>query len=236
MIPLGILASARPPAIGGENPPVAGAIAWWDFADEGQVAVSLGFVSDVWDKSGNTNDLIATWGGGPVYDPSVDFNNRYVAKFQAGQSQGLETLQWIGITDDSTIFVVASKATNSMQSSNIDSLVSIGTGVRTFVTLSTLTIDIGASNWAVSTVATEWQPAQVHTRIVSGSTHSYWLNGVLYVDAVTGDAGYDDTVYVGFLTTSDSDWHIGEVLIYPTALSGTDRVAVEDWLNAKWGF
>jgi len=77
----------------------------------------------------------------------------------------------------------------------------------------------------------------IHTALGDGSTSSYRLDGSGEVTGDEGTAGISTVSVGGRLDTAASfaSETVGELLIYNTELSNSDRDSVESYLADKWG-
>lgn len=75
---------------------------------------------------------------------------------------------------------------------------------------------------------------------VSGTTATHYLNGTsTATDTIAAGTANNNALRVGAFSDGAlkqfAQFDFGELLIYNSALSDTDRAAVEDYLSAKWG-
>jgi hypothetical protein len=212
------------------TPPVAGYAAWWDFSDTASLQLSGNSIQRATDKSGNNNHLTASsmpthttstlLGGGAMRVAAFDGN----ANVMATAADPL--------TGDFTTLAVAAKPDDL----NTDVLFR-QRGLAYYLSgLPDIQMWQGDASSHVSADRNDWLSAKVHTRKLSGATHSAWINTTNKVNAVLGTAGTTEPFYVGGEATAGfGNWVVGEVVVYPTALSDADRQAVTQYLRTKWG-
>lgn len=222
-----------PPAPVG--PPVAGYAAWYDFSDLASLTLTGSVIDAAADKSGNGFNLVKSGAGGPtsVLSTTLGANTLKHARFDSVDGKMLTIASDLGITGSYTVIVAARKQTSGQVGGNADPLITLR-GHSSYISTASLTIWLGAAPSIVTGVSTEWQPARAHTRIVSGTSHSYWINDTQYISSVVGSVGEAGSLMVGGDVANGADWDIGELVIYASALSAGDRASVVTYLNNKW--
>lgn len=86
-------------------------------------------------------------------------------------------------------------------------------------------------------------PSFTSTKLVSQisviNDWRFYIDGSLFYSTVTNTVGWGTTPLIGKTFGGSGSYNfwgdIAEVLVFPTALSDTDRAAVEAYLSAKWG-
>lgn len=247
MIPLGVLASARHAvAPAGTPPPVSAYRAWWDFSDTASLSIVSGEIQTAADKSGNGWTLTAAssarrpssatsalLGGSSL--PCAVFTDDFDVP-NAGDRLATATAP---VTGDFTVIMAAAKATAGA-TGNSDGLIDIN-GLSVFVYNpgggEVLSIWTGTGVGDVSSTSSDWTNAAVWTRALSSTSHFVWRGTTNKIDAAAGNSGTPAPLILGSggAATDGSDFVIGEVVLYPSALSQTDRESMVAYLSAKWG-
>jgi len=233
MIPLGVLGAARV-AAGGL--PVAGYSAWYDFSDDATLTLSGSEITDVLDKSGNGYHLTRMTSG-PTRATGWPGTSLAYAQSDGTNLRGLTNAAGAGISGDFTWLAVAYAATSARTNSNADAMVRLRTlASYKDSTVASLKLWQGAGALTISTTADDITGKRVHARTLSGTAHSYWLGTTAKVSNMTGTAGGSGPLdlFAEQSNSNGSDWRIGEVIIYPSALSQADRESVTSYLSTKW--
>jgi Tfp pilus assembly protein FimT len=233
---------------GGGGIPVSGYSLWLDASDANTFSYSSGSVVSQWnDKSANAYNLTqGTVGYQPTRQtnvqnglPAVAFGNKFMAN---------SSVAWGA--SSTTLFIVAKE--DKSLGTNFQNIVTTGTGatgqwgygITSDGTSEYLAIfDIGQGYSAFNTVMTNGNSdvlAFKSAGISSGSvTSSMWKNGT--AAAVQPATLNNTTSATGFqigAAASASEPFFGwicEIILYPSQLSDTDRVSVQDYLKTKWG-
>jgi hypothetical protein len=180
--------------------------------------------------------LLFARGGGPTFGDDILIGSDFGDYFQSGQS--------------ATVFVVLKTLTSSVRHELINKQNASG-GWRFLLesdNKATLFFDDNSSNRTTvattSTVSTSsYSVLAFKASGGSLSSAAIYKNGAsLAVSAsgsVTTVADNSEVLEIGGATSSGSvfdslDGNIAEIIIYDSALSGTDREAVENYLLAKW--
>lgn len=217
------------------DPPVSGMTTWWDFADPASVTTDAGAISHVTDKSGSGNHLAQTTSEmRPTYGISAVLGERLAAIFDGTNDYLASTADFT--TGNFTSFVVAAKRTQPAVGGNSDVLMA-GRSLATYVSV-TPTLDIWRGNGQsiLSSNPTDWTMAAVHTRLLSGSAHSYWRNSVRLANSIAGGAGTTNVVTIGADSggANPGNWDVGEVIGYARALTQPEIDSVIEWLQSRW--
>jgi len=211
---------------------IAGLQLWLDASDESTITESSGSVSQWDDKSGNGNHVSQ---GTAADQPTTGVNTL----------NGLNVISWnndvlantsLDLVQPLTTFVVVNggSAGNYVFDSDEDNG---GTNrLSLFKDASTGKFAYFATSSGVVGNLAATSGSVVQTVEWNGSSSSMWQNGSLDVAGATGAAGTDG-FRVGRRHDSSFFWvgDIAEILVYDSALSTTDREALEVYLAAKWG-
>lgn len=237
MSAVGFYGAAHVEAAGADELPVAGAVGWWDFSDEDTVTIATG-ISQIDDKTGNGNHLVqASTGNQPSHITTslIGGSSRKVASFD-GSDDSLATAS--DITSGAwTIFVVAAKRTANITNGNSDVLFINNERAAYVQPGPSLAIWRGSAASTVTSTSSLWTNAAVHTRQMTATpASSYWIDSTNYVNAAasTTTTGALRVGRGGPSTSDAGDWDVGEIVAYNTALSTSDREAVESFLATKW--
>jgi hypothetical protein len=88
--------------------------------------------------------------------------------------------------------------------------------------------------------ATGWQPVLATSLLATDAGHAIYLSGTLAASNTsvsTLQAADSGILGRGYATTPDNTYFVGglgEIIVYDTALSDTDRQSVEAYLQARW--
>lgn len=228
---------------------MAGALIGW--YDASRLLLSDADAIATWpDLSGNGRDLAqGTAGSRPTFKTGIQ-NGLAVARFDGGDFINRATVNLSAYT---AITILATcKATSFVASHAVFSFGTIGTtagsielrGLLTTGTLQVIGFGTGTSIWTAPALGSAWHcvAGRIDFSAASGSEQLAWVDG----DS-TGSSGGDfnntgafstnAVMTIGDRQSSSHQWlgDIGEVLVYGSALSNTNRLAVEAYLKAKWG-
>jgi hypothetical protein len=98
--------------------------------------------------------------------------------------------------------------------------------------------DLSAS--VTTNTATGWQPVLATSLLATDAGHAIYLSGTLAASNTsvsTLQAADSGILGRGYATTPDNTYFVGglgEIIVYDTALSDTDRQSVEAYLQARW--
>lgn len=229
---IGVVASSYAPAVAGWAPTdIAGCQLWLDADDAATFTYSSGVVVSQWDdKSGNGRHVSQ---GTVANQPSRN-----------GTQNGRTTVVFDGTND------VLAGANQSAQASQTWFFVMQDTGTQfqsgQFCRWGNIRFD--RNNDASETLTFSKIGVVNHaTGQAIGSAWNVWTWSIatnvmtLYKDGAslyTSGSNAINTSSAAFTVGAASSYFRGEmaeVIVYSTALSGTDRQAVEDYLSAKWG-
>jgi len=217
---------------------VSGLQLWLDASDETTITESSGAVSQWDDKSGNANHVSNGTAAEQPTTGTRTINSLNALDFDGGDV--LEASPGVGITGSSNRTMIAVFEPDSVGNEPFMSL-GANTSLNLFRIQSEISVRHNGANVIFDTAMTVSAPGIVSV-IQDGSTVidvSAWLDGVsLGVSSSFGDALTLDTtdrVDIGGANgAGEANGAIAEVLVYDSALSTTDREAVEAWLAQKW--
>ena len=209
----------------------------YDATTGGALVAANGAVARWQDKSGNARHATqATAGARPLRKDAM-LNGKPVLRFD-GVNDGMA--HTLGIVGDNTVFMVA----RSYQATSDSRVIFSATAPNTALN-GTIREDSPSGQWGsfrVEGPRTGGQSLRGAYKIIS--SQSVGVNGSLTTNGsvtnFTSSGFYTDAnarMAIGFNTfnsTEQCNCDIAEILVFPTALSTTDRAAVESYLNAKW--
>jgi hypothetical protein len=212
---------------------IAGCALWLDASDAGSITQSSGLVSQWNDKSGNTRHATASGSNRPTLTAAAQ-NGRAVLAFD-GTANQMQIDSTFLVTSNATIFAVARRTSGSFGAV----ITSKGTGDTSPA------LQHASGAWQIghsvnlSIIGATAGHAVLSGTISAGATAAY-ANGLIQdSDASSGTLSSDATkTYIGTYRAAIANvlaGEIAEIIVYPTALSNTDRARVEAYLAAKWG-
>jgi fibronectin-binding autotransporter adhesin len=224
--------------------PVAGTSLWLDAADSSSVVLSSGLVSAWNDKSGNgRNATQVNVANQPGYITNPLVGSQGVIDFNGSQKFLDVNLGFLTGTPY-TIFAVEGKQSTAAgnyyigtRGSTTNNALHIGYRTDTTVTFAQFGNDITtAVNPAYAYTGTQVFRLWTDT-LNTTSGRSILLNGVsqgTIPSTATLNVSGGGVIGQGHNTTTQYNGDLGEVIIYNSALSTTDRQTVETYLNWKW--
>jgi hypothetical protein len=213
---------------------ITGCTLWLDGADS---ATTTSITSGVWvDKSGGGFNTSYVAGGTGLTMGSI--NRLPAVTFPGGDNNAINSSAATSTTNGFSIFFVASRSnssptgarfiTNTSSSLQIYGIAPdiISTYVNNLFSSTSLTIITGVPF--------------IFSLVVSPSTFSQWINGT--VNSSTGTTGFASgtTIVIGASGTSYTSpfvfaGQMGEILVFNSAITTTERQQVESYLAQKWG-
>jgi hypothetical protein len=180
------------------------------------------------DSSGSGNNGSGGTFGNATYKTSIQ-NSLPIARFN-GTTSGVD-LPIIVSAQPDTILVVANQTSKSTLGCIVETRSGSSQRMRLNITTGFLTVYAGNS----ITDATDHSGAfHVFTGVYNGASSFSYVDGT---QVASGDANTNSGGSLAIGTTEGSSFltgDIAEVLIYNTALSGTNRGSVESYLKTKW--
>jgi hypothetical protein len=211
----------------GIDPSDLGAILWYDFADSSSVTVSSGRATGVIDKGSLGRDL-SEGGGGPLY------------------GQGINQLNCIDFGSANHSRSLANNNTGSMQIAEIYAVIDASFG-STFPDYNGLFTGMTANIYAIgSPGSTGLYTGDFSALYVNGSNSNTYSSALPSINSpcivlLKQTGGSAVTTTNGFQIGQDRNirprgWYglIGEVAVFSSALSQSDRKDLLDYLSAKW--
>lgn len=208
---------------------IAGCQAWYDFADPTTITQSSNKVSQANDKSGNGRNLTqATGANQPTWGKAYLNGKRYLL-FAANHfmvSSAITLAQPITI-----IVLVLDSAAGASQANivardSVQFLYRRSTGAWAFY----------ADSAEQGTTATDGNLHRL-SAVFNGASSVLYLDNASITSANPGSGGFStQAISVGGLSGGTALWQgdIGEILIYNTALSASDRYNIDQYLLLKW--
>lgn len=219
---------------------IAGLIGWYDFSDGGYVTTSGSDITGVTDKSTTAANLSDGGGTNKLQYGVVTQNGLNTASNSAAASAYLKTASSAVFSASSfTIFIVAMTTGAVGQSKSIvgGQFTTTGAfatyrnnGTTRFQTFEN--VGSAGANSGGGCINNTWNVLEMDAASGSGQTARYG------VDTGSGSAGWPARTLGGItIGSSGTDTilgAVGEVIIYNSRLSTTDRNKVQNWLKAKW--
>jgi len=218
--------------------PVTGAALWLDASDKTTLYTDAGTTNVV-----NNDDLVYQWN-------DLSGNGRHVTQATSGNRPKYKTPA-NGQNGLSILALSSSWMKASFTSTNIATvfIVTAETGFTIAMELAGL-LPYSSSNYICGRLpsSTAWNGGDVNDFLTNGSSGSIYINNVNTTTNSYQSWKVFNMVRTSALSKSDfvigyggnpsylRYWagKIGEVILYPTALSSTDRTTVYDYLKAKW--
>ena len=224
------------PAVAGSFNPLSLGPTVWLKADLGTGQTVDGASVTTWsDQSGNSNNATGS-GTPPVYKTNVQNGLPVVRGSGLGPFFTLPSLASLTVA---TVVIVVRSIDNGV-STNKDGLWAIGTSANEtlfpYVT-NTIYDDFG-TNSRKTTVSppTSLGVFNVYEVQTAAGAWTSWLNGTQLYTTASNTVAFSATplLFKANSTGNTFDGDLGELLLYPTALSTANRQAVEAYLKAKW--
>ena len=212
-------------------PPVTGYLAWYDPSDASSITSSSGLVSQLSDKSANAHHLTASGTARPTTGTKT-INGLNVLDFNGGANY----LVSANITQAQpvTIFVVGQKNSTTLTNTN-DQIIGNNASSPTIY-------ERGTGAWAFY-AGTEQGTTAADTRahlwdaVFNSASSSLNIDSIQSSTGNRGSTGWSsNSINVGNSLGMNTGWpgQVAEIIIYPSALSGTDRALVETYFVTKW--
>lgn len=207
------------------TPPVAGVLAWYA-ADQITSPPASGSALTAWnDLSGNGYTASqATGADQPTYDTNVQ--NSLPAVLFNGSSDVLKATI-ASLSQPFTIFAVVQTSSASVNLTYISDggNVRLGDGDKSYV--------YAGGTPLIGSAITSWKYVTVQ---VDGASSYIRDNGTQTASGNPGSTAWGTALYLGANGSSSLFWngYIGEILVYPSALSSGDVSTVETYLYDKW--
>lgn len=182
------------------------------------------------DSSGNGFNATASGTARPTYKTAIQ-NTQPVARFN-GSTNGMNVAQIISAQPDTVI--ISAKAQTGTSGRMWDGI--SGSGEQLFQLNASGFLQMYAGSAFVVDAVDHYGAWHVFTAIFNGASTFSYLDGT---QAATGNPGTNAGATANYLgwsgLTTFMTGDIGEVLVYDTALSSTNRGLVEAYLKSKWG-
>jgi hypothetical protein len=216
---------------------VPGCQLWLDAADQSSMTLSGSSVTQWRDKSGI--GATATRLTGDSYATLTTIQGNRILSFPGGNAVYRSPMVLTGAAY--TIFTISSLLSTSGNGSGYQRMINTD-----------LTIFVGAVNGILGTFSGSgaWNDIstntpsytllgtglQLVTMVVSGSSLIPYINGTA-MDAKTGTTGATTVLDIGGQQTNAQHWngYIGDIIVYNSALTTSQRQQVEGYLAHKWG-
>ena len=238
---------------GGFNPLSLSPALWLDASDAATLLDAGGLAADAdeaiatWsDKSGNARHATQSTSGSRPLRKTAQQNSRDVVRFD-GTDDFLFAPDWHQNTI--SVFAVYKPANNANLQHVLRKGNTPGTSLEFAMRAASATTALFGACTSAFVSNTQAKPGSgaplIHTGVYDGAAVESWVNGAGYTTAAqTGNifnGSFRLRIGAALVTESDAaaaafslQGDIAEILIFPTALSTTNRQAVESYLNQKW--
>ena len=224
---------------------IAGCSLWLDGADSSQIIFSSGSNVNTWnDKSGFSNSCSNQSLGTTITYPGTKINGLNTVNFTAGCIRGaLNSTSVVNTTDVTIVIVTVETAANN--NLRIFSLTTAANYQDDQANQMLIYAAPGANQvtfYRAGVQPTAYTVIQnvpfIYTVTQTSGTGSQWLNGGSNITAAITTSAFAVTNYnIGTLYLANQNYTglMGEVIMYKTLLSTTQRQQVESYLAQKWG-
>jgi hypothetical protein len=218
---------------------------WLDGADSSQIIFSSGSNVNTWnDKSGFSNSCSNQSLGTTITYPGTKINGLNTVNFTAGCIRGaLNSTSVVNTTDVTIVIVTVETAANN--NLRIFSLTTAANYQDDQANQMLIYAAPGANQvtfYRAGVQPTAYTVTQnipfIYTVTQTSGTGSQWLNGGSNITAGITTSAFAVTNYnIGTLYLANQNYTglMGEVIMYKTLLSTTQRQQVESYLAQKWG-
>lgn len=200
-------------------------------------SIGLGAASAWTDKSGNGNNAVQANGANQPVNTANQINGKPALIFD-GTNDYLATNAFTGGNlTTSTIFIVAKRAVSGVGSAGMYLVDGIDGTNRQAILSADATqyyLQYGGDVLTSSTVASVLP--HVHCAVFNGASSNYYVDGV---SVISGNAGSNQlaglTIGARYSTSNFFNGSMAEVITFNRALSNTERLLINQYLDNKWG-
>lgn len=222
---------------------IAGCSLWLDAADSSTITLSSGANVSTWnDKSGNAANATAS-GNGLIYTQSA-INSKPAILLPGNSTYAFFTGTSISGTLNQAIFIILTTISGITQYSR---LLSFG-GAGDYNSLGNMVVGWNSPGGVLierngiflpSTNALVYSSPFITSSVISGTSVLGYINGTNTLTGTTTSTNFTHSQYeIGSYTNGAGyTWYgyVGEVIIYNSAISDTQRQQIESYLAQKWG-
>jgi hypothetical protein len=213
---------------------IPGCQLWLDAADS---STTTSITSGIWtDKSGNSYNTSYVSGGSGFTLGTI--NGLSAVTFPGGSNKVITTSVPTSTTTGFSIFFIASRSSSSGTNTRYIANLTSSLQIYTVSGTNTIASYVGATFPSTSLSISTGVPF-ILSLTVSSSTFSQWINGIANSSTGSTVSTSGSTIVIGGSGSYTTDLvfagQIGEVIIFNTTLSTTQRQTVEGYLAKKWG-
>jgi hypothetical protein len=213
---------------------IPGCALWLDAADS---STTTSITSGIWtDKSGNSYNTSYVSGGSGFTLGTI--NGLSAVTFPGGSNKVITTSVPTSTSTGFSIFFIASRSSSSGTNTRYIANLTSSLQIYTVSGTNTIASYVGATFPSTSLSISTGVPF-ILSLTVSSSTFSQWINGIANSSTGSTVSTSGSTIVIGGSGSYTTDLvfagQIGEVIIFNTTLSTTQRQTVEGYLAKKWG-
>jgi len=213
---------------------IPGCQLWLDAADS---STTTSITSGIWtDKSGNSYNTSYVSGGSGFTLGTI--NGLSAVTFPGGSNKVITTSVPTSTSTGFSIFFIASRSSSSGTNTRYIANLTSSLQIYTVSGTNTIASYVGATFPSTSLSISTGVPF-ILSLTVSSSTFSQWINGIANSSTGSTVSTSGSTIVIGGSGSYTTDLvfagQIGEVIIFNTTLSTTQRQTVEGYLAKKWG-
>jgi Concanavalin A-like lectin/glucanases superfamily len=217
---------------------VSGCQLWLDSTDSSTITATSGVVSSWNDKSGLANHFT---GGNSPKTGTLTINNLNVMDLVTNSAAYFySTSNFTLPTNYSIFFIGYTNIAQSSQAIMVRGKTDQRIAIQQYTT--TMQFNVGAGSWTGSSSSIMYNtnvPYLIEMTVQGGTgnaiVNGYYNGKLISNNTAASHASIALVLSIGGMTTGTWSGGIGEVLIYNSVLSSSDRQSIENYLYAKWG-
>lgn len=218
-------------------PQVPGLLAWYDMSTQEYLSVASGFISVLFDRSGNNYHAIQTTASRQAEFIAFVQNSLGIARFSGADSYPLNTVVGDAMLSDCTVLAVSKQNVASENGSIVmarngnDPITGIqynsGTNKSRYWSKGSDTVVGGFDNQTFHSFALNQYSA----------TFDSWRDGVVVDSGDNSGVIVSKQAYIGATreTVENLTGDVGEVIFYNRSLLSSEMTTIFNYLSEKWG-